>query len=238
MGEHSRSATDSIKETAMTTTNDTTTITSTYAILEIKKVIELVGFNLLPISRTDGKKGKSGLCIQVPVISDSVATVIYNDAIGQAWFRSQIAALQSKLASALNKDGKAVTSTDLGTTALLAAMVAVEAAERISKESIGKWFDDGMVTLITAALTAKGIPEGVAAKVIADFRASFQRLAVPDVTMSVDETVQLEKAMGLIAAAQDEDEEMEDSPMTEKLAARLVACIDRSAKLAGIANAL
>lgn len=210
------------------TTNSTAAV---YPILKAKSASELVGYNLLPISRTDGKKGKSDSCIQVPVISDSVLTVIYNNDTGNAWIRSQVATLQSKLASAANKAGEAVTSVTIGIDSLLAAMQVQEAAARISKESIGAWFDSGISALITAALVAKNLPEGTHAKILEGFKASFQRLAIADVSLPDAECEQLTKALALIP----EDSEVQDEPMTEKIAARLLKAQERTVT---IANAL
>jgi hypothetical protein len=202
-----------------------------YPILKAKDASELAGYNLLPIARTDGKKGKSDSCIQVPAISDSLLTVVYNNATGNAWIRAQVAALQSKLASAANKAGLQVDSVTIGIDSLLAAMQVQEAAARISKESIAAWFDASIASLVTAALTAKGLPEGTHAKILEGFKASFQRLAISDVSLPEAECNQLTKALALIP----EDSEVNDEPMTEKIAARLLKASERTVE---IANAL
>ena len=204
---------------------------ATYTILKAKDATELAGYTLLPIARTDGKKGKSDSCIQVPAISDSLITVIYNNEVGQAWIKSQVAALQSKLASAANKAGEQVTSVTIGIDSLLAAMQVQEAAARISKESIAAWFDASISALITAALVAKGLPSGTHAKILEGFKTSFQRLAISDVSLPQAEIDQLTKALALVP----EDSEVQEEPMTEKIAARLLKASERTVT---IANAL
>jgi len=191
----------------------------TYPILKTADAKELEGYSLLPISRTDGKKGKSGLCCQVPALTDSVVTVIYNDPIGSAWIRSQIASLQSHLASTANKAGQAVQADTIGVTALLAGMTAAEAAARMSKESIAAWFKEYMAPLVTAALEAKGMPEGVVVKVLEGFEATFCKLAQREASFSDAEYGQLVKALELIPDVS----EAAESVMTEKIATKLEA---------------
>lgn len=195
-----------------------------YAIIKTADAKELEGYSLLNIARTDGKKGKSGMVVQVPALSESVVTVIYNDATGQAWIKSQIDSLRSELASAANKAGLPVEADTIGVTALLAAMTAKEAAIRVSKESIAAWFSDVLQPLLAATLQAKGIPQGVADKTIGVFSANFQKLASPEVTFPDAVSSQLVKAMELIV----EGSEAEDNPMTEKVAVRLSAAMERA----------
>ena len=116
---------------------------------------ETNGMVQVPISRTDGKKGKSGDCILAPVVSDSVLTVIYNDAIGREWIRSIVDGLRSKVASECNKAGKVITSETIGITSLLAAMKAEESNSRLTKESIATWFDSDMKPLLIVAIKEK-----------------------------------------------------------------------------------
>lgn len=196
-----------------------------YAIVKTAEAKELEGYSLLNISRTDGKKGKSGMVVQVPALTDAVVTVIYNDAIGQAWIRSQIDSLRSELASSANKAGLAVTTETIGVTALLAGMVAAEAATRVSKESIGEWFKAVLQPLLGAALLAKGIPDGVADKTIVSFSANFQKLASNEVTFPDAVSNQLAKAMELIPT----DSDAAELAMTEKVAIRLNAAMERGA---------
>lgn len=207
--------------------------TTIYTVMETKNAaaVQPDGFHLLPISRTDGKKGKSGLCIQAPVVSESMLTVAFNDAVGKEWFAAQIAALQSRIASAANKAGQAITSETIGISALLVAMKGEEQAARISKESIGAWFDAGMLPLLTAALVAKNVPEGAIAKIAEAFKGVFCKLAQREVSLTDAEAEQLTKALALIP----EDSELAEDSMTEKLAVRLGDAMERGNS---IANAL
>lgn len=195
-----------------------------YAIVKTADAKELEGYSLLNVARTDGKKGKSGMVVQVPALTDSVVTVIYNDPIGQAWIRSAIDSLRSDLASACNKLGNPIEADTIGVTALLAGMAAKEAATRVSKESIGEWFKAVLQPLLSATLAGKGIPAGVADKTIAVFSSNFQKLASPEVTFPDAVSSQLVKAMELIA----EDSDAAELPMTEKVAVRLSAAMERA----------
>lgn len=195
-----------------------------YAIVKTADAKELEGYTLLNVARTDGKKGKSGMVVQVPALTDSVVTVIYNDAIGQAWIRSQIDGLRSDLASACNKAGNAIEADTIGVTALLAGMAAKEAAIRVSKESIAAWFAEVLQPLLAATLQGKGIPAGIADKTIAVFSANFQKLASPEITFPDAVSSQLVKAMELIP----EDSEGAELAMTEKVAVRLSAAMERA----------
>ena len=89
----------------------------------------------------------------------------------------------------------------------------------MSKESIAAWFKEHMSPLVTAALVAKGMPEGVVTKVLEGFEATFCKLAQREASFSDAEYGQLVKALELIPDSSDAAE----SVMTEKIAAKLEA---------------
>lgn len=201
-----------------------------YKVVETKELPASIadGMAVYGIARTDGKKGKSGLAAVMPAISESVFSVILHDQTGKDWLYGQVASLRGKLASEANKAGLAIDDETIGVTNLIKAMTVEQAAARVSKEAIGEWFLGYMAPLIGAALESKGVPQGVAAKVLVDFGKSFAKLATPEITFPQGESEQLTKAFALIG----DDSETASMVLTEKLMARLEAAIARSADFA------
>ena len=154
-------------------------MTNVYSIHKTSDVTAGENEILLPISRTDGKKGKSGLCIKVSALSDAVLNVVYVDTIGKQFLINAIDSIRSKVASQLNKDGKQITDDKIGVTAILAAMKAEVESQRFTKESIKVWFDDYLAPLLQSAIEAKyvGITSDKTLRMSSDYCEAFQLLA-------------------------------------------------------------
>src|SRR3990172_1213047 len=101
--------------------------TTTYSVRSTKDIdtdkLE-TGMTTVSISRTDGKKGKSGLCIVVPQVSDSIIALVQQDQYGKAWLIDSINAVRGRIASIANKQGKLILSDAIGISGILAAMKA------------------------------------------------------------------------------------------------------------------
>lgn len=134
---------------------------------------------LLPISRTDGKKGKSGLCIRVNKLSDAVLNVVQMDAIGKQFLIDCIDNVRSQVASALNKQGRPITDDKIGVTGILAAMKLSVESQRFTKESVKVWFDTYLATPLQDAIEARyaGISSDKMLKMVNDYCDAFQSLA-------------------------------------------------------------
>ena len=154
-------------------------MTQSYAVHKTTDITAGDNEILLPISRTDGKKGKSGLCIKVNALSDAVLNVVYVDAIGKQFLINAIDKVRSEIASSLNKDGKQITDDKIGVTAILAAMKASVESQRFTKESIKVWFDEHLAALLQNAIESKyvGITSDKVLKMVNDYCDAFQMLA-------------------------------------------------------------
>ncbi len=164
------------------------------------------GMIALPISRTDGKKGKSGMCIVVPDVSDAACAVIFNDERCQNWLRTAINDFKSSIASAINKRGEVLTSVKLGTDAVLNAMKAAVESQRMTKDAIGAWFDADLAPLVAARIEQKmtGIAADKVAKLVEGYKQRFQSLAGRDVSMTDVVKAQLTTALELLTEEQGE----------------------------------
>lgn len=164
--------------TINTTFNTIFNTTSNYIVRKTTDPLnaETNGMVQVPISRTDGAKGKSGMCILAPIVSDSVLTVIYNDPAGHEWLRSIVDSLRAKVASECNKAGKTITSETIGVTKLLEAMKAEESSSRLTKESIAAWFDSDMSPLLQVAIAEKfgTISNEKVTKILESYKAGYQ----------------------------------------------------------------
>lgn len=150
-------------------------VKNTKDIKEVDSKVDVV----LPVSRTDGKKGKSGLGIIVPVVSENVVQVLLNDAIGKAWLVEQIDAVRSKIVSKLYKSNSTITSDRIGVTSILDSMRAEVESQRFTKESISTWFDEVMIPVLLPRIEDKypGIDNAKATKILTGYKESFQLLA-------------------------------------------------------------
>lgn len=177
-------------------------MTTMFPVVKTADAIVSDGMVSLSIARTDGKKGKSGLCIVVPVISESVLSLVVNHEIGKAWIVDCIDGLRSKVASGINKAGNTITSDKLGIDALYIAMKAETESQRMTKDAIGAWFDTDLASLISAKIAAKmvGIAADKLAKLVDGYKVTFQTLAGRDVSMNEQVKAGLLKAMELLPA--------------------------------------
>lgn len=175
-------------------------MTTMYPVVKTAEAIVGEGFTTLNISRTDGKKGKSGSVIVVPGLSDSVLFLIQGADVGKAFIVDAVDALRSRMASSINGKGNTVTSDKLGIDAILAAMKLETESQRLTKDSIGAWFDTALLHLMQARFAVKlpGISDLKMANITDQYRAKFQSLAgrdgfIPDAIKS-----QLVTAMELL----------------------------------------
>lgn len=177
-------------------------MTTMFSVIKTIDAKPAEGFTTLSISRTDGKKGKSGLCIVVPVTSDSVVSLVTASDIGKAWIVDAIDDVRSRIASAINKAGLTITSDKIGIDGILAQMKLETESQRMTKDAIGAWFDSDLAPLLSARIQEKmaGIAADKLAVLVGNYKATFQTLAGRDVSMSEQVKAGLIKAMELLPA--------------------------------------
>lgn len=197
--------------------------TELYKVQVTKDAVVGDGMVAVAISRTDGKKGKSGHCIVIPDVSDAALSVISNDVQCQDWLRYAINQFKSQIASAINKNKLTITSDKLGTAAVLSAMRAETESQRMTKEAIGEWFTAELAPLVAARIQDKlpGIAADKLAKLVESYCTKFQMLAGRDVSMSDTLRAQLLVALELLP-------EDTDNVMTGKVAAKLAEVSEAS----------
>ena len=200
---------------------------------KVQKTVDAVvgdGQVALAISRTDGKKGKSGLCIVVPVTSDAVVSVVQNGVEFAPWLVAAIDDIKSRIASAINKKQEAITSDKLGVAAILAAMKAETESQRMTKEAIGTWFDADLAPAIAARIVEKmtGIAADKVAKLVEGYKLRFQSLAGRDVSMDDKVKAQLITALELLT------EEQGDSVIALKVMEKLTEVSEATEVLAAL----
>ena len=169
-----------------------------YTIVKTADAIVNEGNTTLAIARTDGKKGKSGLCIVVPQVSDAVYSLITNSDWGKAWIVDCVDSLRSRMASQINARGETITADKLGITAIESAMRQELESQRITMDSIGKWFDADLAGLIEGRIRTKSngaASDSAIAKMVGMYREKFQSLAGRNVSMSADVKLQLLTAL-------------------------------------------
>jgi hypothetical protein len=204
-------------------------IMAMYSVVKTTDAVLTEGMTAYSVSRTDGKKGKSGIVCVAPSISDAVTTVFYNDAMGKAFIVDVLESLRSKIISKLHADGKVISDESIGITAMLTTAKLLVEGSRMTKEAIGVWFDADMATLITARIKEKmaGISEDKVAKLVAGYRVAFESLSAREVGMSEEVKASLLKAMDLLP-------EDYDSVMGGKVLAKLVAAEEPKEILAAL----
>jgi len=204
-------------------------MTTIHPVTTTKDAVVAEGFTTVSISRTDGKKGKSGLCIVVPVVSDSVAALVASSEIGRAWIVDHIDGLRSKIASGVHKAGETITSDKLGIEALLAAMKLETESQRMTKDAIGTWFDSDLAPLVAARLQERmqGIAADKLAKLVDGYKTGFQILAGRDPSMSEPIKTSLQRALELLP-------EDYDSVIATKVAEKLAVVTEATATLAAL----
>jgi len=195
-------------------------MTPMYQVVKTAEASISDGFTTLNIARTDGKKGKSGSVIVVPVLSDSVLFLIQGADVGKAFIVDAIDALRSRIASSINSKGNIITSDKLNIDAIFAAMRLETESQRLTKDSIGAWFDADLLALMKARFAVKlpGISDLKMVGITDQYRAKFQSLAgrdgfIPDAIKS-----QLVTAMELLPA---EYESVIGTKLLEKLTAEV-----------------
>jgi hypothetical protein len=133
---------------------------------------------LLSIARTDGKKGKSGLCIIADTPSQNWIQLLEHNAIGNKWITGKINELRSEIASSINKAGGTIYSSNIGYEAIVAEMGKVTESSAFTVASIETWFNTYMKPLIVARLAEKGnISSSNIEKMASGYLKSFQILA-------------------------------------------------------------
>jgi hypothetical protein len=200
-----------------------------YQVVKTTDAVVVDGMTAYKVARTDGKKGKSGTVCIAPAISESVSIVFYNDAIGKAFIIDVLEQLRSGIISDLHASKKLITDEAIGVSAMLAtAKLAVESS-RMTKESIGVWFDADLAPLIAARISEKvaGISEDKVAKLVSGYRTAFESLSAREVSMSAEVKASLIKAMDLLP-------EDYDSVVGGKVLAKLVAAEEAKEMLAAL----
>lgn len=177
----------------------------------------------LPIAKLDGNKGKSGLCIVLPQISDSVLTLVFNSEEGQEFFVANLNKVRSGIASVLHKKGMPITSDKIGITGILEALKQHNALTvKFNKESIAVWFNTELMQYFLPAVTAKfsNVSQDKIEAIVARYREDFMILASNDAVLSKELIAKLEKAMMLLP----DDYE---HAISERLAERLTSAKNR-----------
>lgn len=212
-------------------TNTNTNIAASISVIDTKAIPVDLATNqtVINIGRTDGKKGKSGKCAIVPAYSINTLQAILSNEVGEAWVMSAVNDLRGKIATALVKAGKSITETDVALTAILAAMRVETESQRMTKESIGAWFDNDLAALVDLRIREKmaGISQDKLDKLVKGYRDSFQQLAGRDVSMPDSIKNQLIRALELLPADY-------DSVIGEKVTAALLAVTEASVTLAAL----
>lgn len=177
----------------------TTTITN-YTVQQTKDISETDGFVVLPVSRTDGKKGKSGIGIKVPAVSESVLSLVFSHPVGKAFLSDAIDGVRSRIASDLHKAQKQITSDRIGIDGILERMKQETESQRMTKEAIGAWFDGELMPLLCDAIKEKlpSLSDDKVTKSAAGYRADFQLLASRSIVMGEEIKTKLGKAIALL----------------------------------------
>jgi len=203
-----------------------------YSVVATKDLPEAIGdgMTIYPISRNDGKKGKSGLVAVMPSVSDSVFNVFTTNETGKAFIVDAVERLRSKIASKLYAGGLVISDDRIGIDGLLALAKQETESQRMTKESIGVWFDVALGELVGNAIAAK-MPHGIAADKVAvlvdGYKAKFQTLAGRDVSMPNAVRDQLLKVLGLLSDGY-------EHPICEKVAVALAEVQEASETLAAL----
>lgn len=201
---------------------------ATYSVLQAKIIPDDLDYSIytaIPIARNDGKKGKSGLAMVVDALSDnSLQRVLLSDA-GKKWIADSLNTIRGKLASAQLAIGGTVSRETVNTDAIIAAMVAEAESQRISKDSIGNWFDSDLAGLVADKVRAKmpTLAEDKVEEVVKAYRTKFQVLASQEPSMDADTKAALLSVLDLLP-------ENYSSVIGDKIMARM-AKVDTSSLL-------
>lgn len=176
---------------------------ATYSVLQAKTIpddLDSSIYTAIPIARNDGKKGKSGLAMVVDALSEnSLQRILLSDA-GKKWIADSLNTIRGRLASAQLATGGTVSREIVGTGAIIAAMVAEAESQRISKESIGNWFDSDLAGLVAEKVLAKlpTLAEDKVEEVVKAYRTKFQVLAAQEPSMDADTKAALLSVLDLL----------------------------------------
>ena len=176
---------------------------ATYSVLQAKTIpddLDNSVYTAIPIARNDGKKGKSGLAMVVDALSEnSLQRILLSDA-GKKWIADSLNTIRGRLASAQLAIGGTVSREIVGTDAIIAAMVAEVESQRISKDSIGNWFDADLAALVAEKVLAKlpTLAEAKVEEVVKAYRAKFQVLASQEPSMDADTKAALLSVLDLL----------------------------------------
>ena len=157
-------------------------------------------YTVIPIARNDGKKGKSGMVMVVDALSEnSLQRILLSDA-GKKWIADSLNTIRGKLASAHLAIGGTVSMETVNTYAIIAAMVAEMESQRISKESIGNWFDSDLAGLIADKVRANmpTLADDKVEEVVNAYRTMFKVLASQEPSMDADAKAALLSALDLL----------------------------------------
>jgi len=176
---------------------------STYTTVQAKTIpddLDTSIYTVIPIARNDGKKGKSGLVMVVEALSEnSLQRILLSDA-GKKWIADSLNTIRGKLASAHLAIGGTVSMETVNTYAIIAAMVAEVESQRISKESIGNWFDSDLAGLIADKVRANmpTLADDKVEEVVNAYRTMFKVLASQEPSMDADAKAALLSALDLL----------------------------------------
>lgn len=177
-----------------------TTVGNIYPVQATKDITEVNGMIILPVSRNDGKKGKSGISVKLPIVSESVLSLVFSHPIGKAFIVDCIDGVRSKIASSLHSVQKPITDTAIGIDAILAAMKVETENQRMTKDAIGTWFDSDLLMILDAAIRSKlpSISTDKMGKLLSGYKDDFQLLAGRNVIITAEQKIKLTKAIALL----------------------------------------
>ena len=176
---------------------------STYTTVQAKTIpddLDTSIYTVIPIARNDGKKGKSGLVMVVEALSEnSLQRILLSDA-GKKWIADSLNTIRGRLASTQLAIGGTVSMETVNTYAIIAAMVAEMESQRISKESIGNWFDSDLAGLIADKVRANmpTLADDKVEEVVNAYRTMFKVLASQEPSMDADAKAALLSALDLL----------------------------------------
>lgn len=157
-------------------------------------------YTVIPIARNDGKKGKSGLAMIVDSLSEnSLQRILLSDA-GKKWIADSLNTIRGRLASGYLAAGGTVGRSEIGTEAILAYLAAEAESQRISKESIGNWFDADLAELVADRILEKmpTLADDKVEEIVKAYRAKFQVLASQEPSMDADTKAALLSVLDLL----------------------------------------
>lgn len=180
------------------------------------------GFKIYPVSRIDGKKGKSGFSAIAPALSAQDIERISQSVEGELEIRKLFEAVISRMITASHKSGQVLDFHDVDFAAVISQLrKEAELASpkiRLSVELIEKWFDSEVADLLKARLleVTPEISGLKVAKVLRSFKTEFTSISAPSGVKNLDVKIkeQLLKVLELLP----EDSE---NPVTIKISEKL-----------------